>query len=255
LCIKDIKNWSTNNGLKLNEDKTEILHFTSRYRACTPLVSLQLHDDNINPVSFARNLGVIFDKNLTMCNHVNLICKTASFALHKIGSIRKYLDTKTTETLVHSLVMSRIDTCNSLLFGLPDSLIKKLQRVQNSAARLVTCTRPRDHITPILQNLHWLPVQARIKFKILLLTFQCLQGTAPIYLQDLVHKYIPSRNLRSKSKSLLVISTPVTKSYGARSFQVAAAELWNGLPESVKDASTVDTLKKRLKTHLFNAFQ
>ena len=250
-CVKDINNWSTTNGLKLNEGKTEILHFTSRFRSCIPISQFVFDNHNINPVSSARNLGVIFDKHLTMSNHVNLICKTASFALHKISSIRKYLDQKTTETLVHSLVMSRIDSCNSLLFGLPESQINKLQRLQNSAARLVTRTRPRDPITPILRNLHWLPVHARIKFKILILTFHCLQSTAPVYLQDLVQKYTPNRNLRSKSKSLLVTPTVVTKSYGARSFQVAAPELWNSLPEFVKEAVTPAQFKNRLKTHLF----
>ena len=103
-----------------------------------------------------------------------------------------------------SFITCHLDRCNSLLYGLPDTLIAKLQRIQNSAARLVTRTRGHDHITPVLYNLHWLPVKYRIIYKILLLTYKCLHGLAPDYLADLIQEYKPSRNLRSSSKLNLV---------------------------------------------------
>ena len=156
-----------------------------------------------------------------------------------------------TENLVHALIMSRIDFCNSLLYGLSDMQISKLRRIQNSAARLVKRTSVRQPISPILQQLHWLPVKQRIKYKILLLTFQCLSGTAPSYLQELIQVYTPTRNLRSSSKSLLIPPSVKTSFYGGRSFRSAAASLWNELPESVKSATSTDKFKRALKTHLF----
>ena len=181
---------------------------------------------------------------------VNNICRSASYALYRIGQIRKFLDRKSTETLVHAFITCRLDQCNSLLCGLPDTLLSKLQRIQNSAARLVALTRKREHISPILYELHWLPIKYRIIYKINLLTYKCLHGTAPIYLQELIHQYIPSRNLRSSSQSRLTCIIPSTQ-YGHRSFSVAAAEHWNNLPLNVKNSLTIGQFKKCLKSHLF----
>ena len=108
-----------------------------------------------------------------------------------------------------------------------------------------------DHITPILHELHWLPIKVRIQYKILSLTFLSLQGLGPTYLQDLIQRYHPARNLRSKSKSLLVCPPTVTKFYGARTFAVASAELWNSLPDKIKDAETINSFRRMLKTYLF----
>ena len=238
--------------MKLNDEKTELIHISSRFRTASPISPLKIGDALVKPVEEARNLGVTFDRNLDMNQHVNNICQSASFALHKIGKIRASLDQKTAEMLVHAFISSRVDSCNSLLYGLPDHQVNKLQRIQNSAARLVTRTKPFEHITPILRNLHWLPVKQRINFKILLLTFKCLHGLAPKYLQNLIQEYIPCRRLRSSSKSLLVAPSVATKSYGYRSFRFSSAFLWNGLPVEVKEAQSVTGFKTLLKTYLFS---
>jgi hypothetical protein len=203
LCIKDIKSWSISNYLKLNEDKTEVMHISSCFRTTTPVSSINIDDISVDTVSNARNLGIIFENNLKLDTHVNNICRAASFALYKIGKIRQYLDMSTTEKLIHAFVSCRLDNCNSLLYGLPDSKISKLQRIQNSAARLVTRSKSRDHITPILHDLHWLPVKYRIIYKTLVLTFKCIHGLAPVYLQELVQLYQPTCCLRSYFISLL----------------------------------------------------
>ena len=127
----------------------------------------------------ARNIGVIFDRTMTMLPHITSICKSASYHLRNISRIRKFLSTKTTEILVHAFVSSKLDHCNSLLYNVPKYILKKLQSVQNAAARLITCSRKYDHITSILKKLHWLPVSERIKFKILLLTFKALHQQSP----------------------------------------------------------------------------
>ena len=144
--------------LKINEEKTELLHISSRFRTRSQLPPITFDGPPLEPSSYARNLGIMVDDQLTLKRHVGSMCRSASYAIHKIGKLRRYLDQATTEKLVHAFVMSRIDNCNSLLFGLPDSLIDKVQRVQNCAARIVSRKRKRDHITPVLYDLHWLPV-------------------------------------------------------------------------------------------------
>ena len=155
--------------------------------------------------------------------------------------------------LVHAHVMSRLDYCNGILFGLPDNQIQKLQRVQNAAGRLITRAKKHDHVSPILYQLHWLPIRYRIQFKILSLVFLCINDLAPSYLQELLVQYRPSRNLRSQSKSLLVSHSLRinTQFYGARSFQSLAPELWNNIPDKIKTSETIDQLKAALKTHYF----
>ena len=250
-CISDIKAWSSANDLKLNEEKTEVLHISSKFRKSSSLSSVNIASVPVEPVNSARNLGVVVTKDLSMDKYINNKCRSASYALYKIGRIRNCLDGKTTETLVHAFITCHLDQCNSLLYGLPDSLISKLQRIQNSAARLVSRTRYKDHITPVLRKLHWLPIKYRIMYKILLLTFKCLHGLAPDYLADLIHEYKPSRNLRSSSKLNLVSPSVSTISYGQRSFYHAAPKLWNDIPYHIKNSMTLGQFKSSLKTHMF----
>ena len=162
-----------------------------------------------------------------------------------------YLDEKSTETLIHAFITCHLDMFNSLLCGLPNSHISKLRRIQNSAARLVTRTRFSDHITPVLRDLHWLPVKFRIIYKTLLLTYKCLHGLAPEYLTDFIQEYRPVCNLRSSFKQKLVPSSVSTNSYAHRSFHHASPELWNKLPLHIKNSRTLNQFKSSLKTYLF----
>jgi len=152
-------------------------------------------------------LRVTFDDNLTFENVVSQKCRSASFGLYKIGRIRNYLDKTTTERLIHAFVMSHFDFCNSLLFGLPSRQIQRLQVIQNSAARLVTRTKKHESISSVLRNLHWLPIQSRINFKVLLFAYQCFHQFAPLYLLELLTQYKPERTLRSSKKSLFQVPT------------------------------------------------
>jgi hypothetical protein len=116
--------------------------------------------------------------------------------LHNIGLIRKFLTPEASATLINALVTSKLDSLNSLLIGLPQQVLAKLQRVQNCAARVITRTSRMDHITPVLNELHWLRVKERIEYKVILLTFKCLTKSAPSYLRDLITPYYPTRALR-----------------------------------------------------------
>ena len=125
-----------------------------------------------------------------MLPHVNNVCKSTFYPLCTIARERKYLSTQITEILIHAFVTSKLDHCNSLLYNVPKNVIKKLQSVQNAAARLITRSRKCDHITPILLDIHWLLVSERINFKILLLTFKALHQQSPTYSQDLMTHHL-----------------------------------------------------------------
>ena len=166
----------------------------------------------------------------------------------------RYTIRRCAETLVHAFVSARIDYFNSILYCIPDYHLSKLQRIQNAAARLVCQQSRYCHITPLLFNLHWLPVKFRIVFNILLITFKALKGLAPTYVASLISIKSPPRyNLRSSRDSLL-LSCPKMLSkvtLGDRSFTYAAPNLWNALPRKLRSESTVAGFKTKLKTHLF----
>ena len=127
-----------------------------------------------------------------------------------------------------------------------------LQYVHNSAARVLTRTKPWEPITPILARLHWLPVKSRITYKVLLLTYKSHHGLAPQYLSDLIHQYVPRRRLRSSDSGQLAKPSSDLKTFGERAFSVAAPTLWNSLPKDIRDSPTLDIFKSALKTHLFS---
>ena len=140
------------------------------------------------------------------------------------------LSSSATERLIHAFVSSKLDYCNSILLGLPSYELEKLQRLQNTAARLTVRAKKSAHITPVLKSLHWLPVKERIIFKILLVTYKILHGFAPACLNELLLNFTPHRLLRSSSLNLLSIPKTKTVTYGDRSFSVIAPKLWNDFP-------------------------
>ena len=238
--------------LKLNQDKTEVIVISTKVK----LSKQSLHSINFGnvclPVSNqAKSLGVTFDERLTLKKHVSDVCRSCYFHLHNIARIRRCLDRHTAETVVHALITSRLDYCNSVLYGVSEGLLQRLQMVQNSAARIVTMSCKRQHITPILKTLHWLPVKYRIQYKALLLTYKVVSNKAPQYLQDLLHPYEQERNLRSTSQGLLEIPATKLKTFGDRAFSVYAPRLWNALPIQLRLKPSVEAFKKGLKEYLF----
>ena len=200
--------------------------------------------------SSVRNLGVVFDSELSLKEHVNLVSKSCQHHIRQLRSIRPLLDHDSTVLLANSLVASKLDFCNSLYTGLPKKTINSLQLVQNSLARAVFSSRKFERVTPLLQRLHWLPISQRIDYKIALLTFKTLQLNSPSYLADLLVQYKPSRNLRSENKNLLVVP-PFHSCAGRRSFAYYAPTLWNSLPLSLRSLTSVSSFRSSLKTHLY----
>ena len=248
IAVQKAQDWMLVNKLKCNSDKTELLVVSPR--ATEVDVSLTISGSQVKSSECVRDLGVHYDSHFTMEKHINHICKCANMHLRRIGAIRRHLTEDATKSLVQSLVMSRLDYSNGLLYGLPDILIKKLQRVQNKAARIVTRTPRREHITPILHELHWLPAHRRVQYKVLLYTYKCLNNRAPIYLEELVQKKESTRALRSSQQSKLTAPRSRTR-YGDRTFTNASYTLWNALPAHMTTLPNLDCFKRALKTYLF----
>ena len=171
--------------------------------------------------------------------------------LRRIAAIRRMLTTQAAEQLIHAFITSRLDFCNSLLYGLPQNTLNRLQLVQNAAARLLTGQKKSAHITPILHRLHWLPVKHRIQYKIILLTFKALHGSAPPYVQNLLQLRTVRPGLRSSGSLLLSIPRARLASYGDRAFSNVAPRLWNCLPLEIRDTDNITSFTQQLKTHLF----
>ncbi len=239
--------------LQLNLTKTELLVVPA-----TPTLqhdfSIQLGSSIITPSTSVRNLGVIFDDQLTFKEHIAKTARSCRFALHNIRKIRPFLTEHAAQLLVQALVVSRLDYCNALLAGLPSNTIKPLQMIQNAAARLVFNKPKRTHVTPLFISLHWLPVAARIKFKTLMLAYRTTTGSAPSYFHSLLRIYIPSRSLRSASERRLVVPSQRGSKSLSRTFSFTIPGWWNNLPTPIRNAGSLSIFKQQLKTHLFRHY-
>jgi hypothetical protein len=254
-CISRIRMWMVANKLKLNDDKSEFILISSPHnKKKFDQLSIHIGPEIVDVTHSARNLGVMMDSVFSMEDHVTSVCRACYLHLRNIGAIRQYLDSDTAAQIIHSFITSRLDYCNSLLYGLPQYLLLRLQRVQNTAVRIITRCKIDDHITPHLKTLHWLPIPLRIEFKLHLTTYKIVNGLAPAYLNELLAPHDLPRELRSTSIGNLEVPRSRTTSYGDRAFSIAAPQLWNELPLDVRNATSVTNFKTQLKTHLFRKF-
>ena len=254
ICVCEIKKWMMENLLQINTDKTKLLFFGTQSQLSKVTQStFNAGGDIVDVTPSARNLGVIFDSGLTMKKHITEVCKTSFYELRNIACIRRFLTMHAAKTVIQALVTTKLDINNSLYYGLPNAQLQRLQRIQNAAARIILRWRKFQHITPGLIELHWLPVSYRIKFKILVMTYKCINNQAPKYLSSLVKPKIQSRfdlrlyhnpHLLEERKSRLVF-------WGDRSFATAAPKEWNKLPQDIQSSSSLYTFKSTLKTYLF----
>ena len=258
-CVADVQDWLTKNKLKLNGDKTEFVIYASNFHLKKIIEldpRLRVGQTDIIPSAGAKNLGVVLDSALSMNKHISQTTKSMYFHIRSIRQIRHYLDKQTCVSAVMALVTSRLDYCNALLCGITKQSLNRLQVAHNSAARLITNTRRRDHITPVLYELHWLPVVKRIQFKSLLLVFKALHiSTAPSYLRNMfvLSHQNASRPLRSSDDTSLLSVARTRCSYGDRSFSVCSAKLWISLPQDIRNSPSVAVFKSKLKTFLFKS--
>ena len=243
----------TKNFLKLNEDKTEAIEI-GLYESC--VTNIPLGSTCIELSDKVKNLGFQYDDKMSLNLQVNATTQKCYMNLRNLQRIGSKLTHQLKVQLVHSLVLSQLDYCNSVFGSLSEVHLTKLQKVQNSAVRFIYGHKGKEHkqsITPYLKELHFLPIRFRIKYKIALLVFKCLNNMAPEYLSEMVTLREPNRHSLRMDNDFYILNQPphpnLRTSDGA--FSVISPKLWNSLPYEIRCQSDLDTFKKALKTHLF----
>ena len=244
--------WSQN---RLHPSKADFLWCATR-RRCHQLSTdpLLIEEASLTLSSTVRDLGVILQSDMSMTSHVNQIVVQCFRQLRLFKGCLKSLSFEAARTLVNSFVISRIDYCNSLLAGIPKSLLDRLQSVLNASAKLPFGCQKYDQVKPLMRDrLHWLPISQRIEFKLCLLTFKSLRGMAPRYLSDLCCSTSAAeigRNLWSATNGDLRVRRMCIK-FGDRAFSVAGPRAWNKLLIDIRSCDSVESFKRKLVCHLF----
>ena len=246
--MNSITDWMNSHFLKINPDKTEIMLLLPNNLKNHHTINGSFIEGNcIRFSDTAKNLGFKFDKFLTMNSHVNDIVSHCYKMLADVGRIRNLLSNKQTELLVHAIVSSRLDYCNLLLLGVNKSVINKFQKVQNTAARMIAKLRKYESVRETLKDLHWLRVEERVIFKLLVFVFKCINGLAPSTITELISIKNP--------QTVLLHETNFKSSHGRRSFSYCAPKYWNNLPMNIRKSDNLTSFKKMTKYLLFNDFK
>ena len=244
-CLDDVSAWMVANRLQLNQNKTEVLWCSSACRQYQiPTNSVQVGSTSVQPVSTVKNLGVHVDADVRMHTHITAVVRARFATQRQLRGVQQCLLRSAVVSMIRALVLSKMDYCNSVLAGAPESLLRHLQSIMNSAAKLIFQVGKYQHVTPLLHELHWLKVPERItgKFRLCVLTYRCLNGTAPQYLTEMTNP-VSNRDslyrycLRSSDSTTLIIPTTRRSTLGDRSFPAAAATAWNSLPARLRNAT------------------
>ena len=232
--------------LKLNFFLLAQNNNVSNFLALQTYLSAMISSQSVPLLAILRNLGFIFDSDMSFSDQINSVSKSCHFHIRDIRRIRHLLPLST----ANSLVSSKLDYCNSLYSGISQANLNKLQRIQNSLARVITNTSKYQYITPTLKKLHWLPIKQRIDYKLCLITYKTLTNQQPTYLYNSLS--FSSHSVSTRSSDSLVLSIPyVRSSLGNRAFSVIGPRLWNSLPLDTRNSSSLPIFSFRLKTHLF----
>ena len=244
--------WLLHNYLALNPDKSEVAMFGTAQRVgkLKQPASVAVAGAQIVLTDHVKSLGVTFHSHLSFHKHIYNICRACYFHISGLRHVRSAMSADTTEIVAYVIVSSRLNYCNALLTNMSEFNLDKLQRVQNTLACVITGLSWRAHITPDLKELHWLPIRARITFKVATVVYHLRERRQPPYLADLISDYVPTRTLRSSTKSLLTEPSYRTN-IGRRSFRYVAAKTWNNLPDDIKTDDSLGLFRKGLKPFLF----
>uniref|UniRef100_A0A8D0GH51 Reverse transcriptase domain-containing protein n=1 Tax=Sphenodon punctatus TaxID=8508 RepID=A0A8D0GH51_SPHPU len=229
-CLEAMADWIWQSRLKLNPDKMEVMVVGRVREVLAPLV------EGVRPpvAQQVRSLRVVLDSGLCLDRQVELVAKAAFRQLYLVRRLRPYISRPDLATLIHAFITSRLDYCNALYVGLPLFLVRRLQLVQNAAARLLTGTGQWEHITPVLCTLHWLPIAYRARFKVLVLIYKALYGLGPSYCGDHLALRASERSLRSTAGAFLEVPRVKCAATLERAFSVAGPRLWNSFPEEAR---------------------
>ena len=253
-CVREIDTWILLNKLKLNKDKTELLVKSYLHCARPPLSHIHVCDERVLPSPKVGNIGVLFDESLSMVPQGTAMSKSEFYHLRKIRLIRKHLTLFKLNFLFKLLLHQSLTIviCYYMVYLRTWLNSYNVCRMQLLVLLLV---RPSSvilqRIIPVVKNLHWLPIDLRIEFKILTVTYETLHGLAPAYIKDLLQSYHPARDLRSSKKNLLAVPAFNIDSYGRHAFSVSAPLLWNSLPQHRRDAGSLNSWKLLFLDALF----
>ena len=243
-CINHVQYWFLSNKLQLNNDKSDAIIYgtAQRHARASSPQSIQIAGADIRTADKIKSLGVTFDRCLNYNSHVQHVVQSCNFHISGLRHIRNVMTLEIANTIASSLIASRLDYCNSLLYGISAGNIAKLQRVQNSIARVVCCASNRSvSASSLLHQLHWLPVEQRIRFKLASLCYRVVHTGQPNYLSSMLTPYEPPRQLRSSATGLLVVP-PHRIDIASRRFSCAAPRIWNTLPLAVRSAYLYDAV-------------
>ena len=245
-CFMLIQQWMADYCLKLNPSKTKIMVLSHpKILKSITIRGAQLTEDVcIRFSSTAKSLGIHIDEQLTMQPQVMALKRDCFRVIRNIRKMSYILSKDQLRLVMNSLVVCRLDYCNSLYFGINEKYLNELQRIQNAAAKVVFSLYKYDHLGDILKKLHWLPIRERINYKILLLVYKSLNGMGPKYLQDLL-------NYANFNHNIHLVEPRIHTAMGERAFQKCAPKLWNSIPVPIKECETLEGFKSKLKTHLF----
>lgn len=248
-CLDIISKWMSKHFLKLNPTKSQVIvfHPTS---VSNQLVfeRLRLSDGSYIPISRqVYNLGVTLDSEFTFSPQISTTISQGYQLIRNVAPIRKFLSIEHVKTLVNSIIVAKVDNGNALLYGVSSYNTERLQKFQNSCARLIYGKKKYDHVSGLLAELHWLPAESRTYFKLLCYVYKCLHDLAPSYLSELVV-------IRRDHDLSLTVPRRSTM-MGDRAFSSAGPRLWNALPVELRLSGTLDRFKSQLKHFLFNSFQ
>ena len=242
--------------LKLNPDKTEFILIGTKAQRdkFKKYFPTKLLDQDVTLTDSARNLGVEFAKDFDFKKHISKVCRSCYYHIRDLRRLRRCLTAAVTKTIATSLVSSKLDYGNSILYNIPNREINKVQSVQNCLDRVVTRSPRFCSVTPLLKSLHWLPVQFGIKYKICTLTYKVIHSCQAVYLHNLLKPLNRTCNLRSSGDDQLV-APRVSSRMGERAFSVAAPQFWNCIPLEIKKIKFAQSFRKKLKTlYLGQAF-
>ena len=256
--IGDVKAWATAKMPKHNDSKTELMLVTSnrtKHLHSLP-TSITIGNAQIPFKKSVKNLGFTLDCHLTMNAHVSKIARTCYFELRRMSSIRRFLTSTATATLVSAFALSRIDYYISLLFGSTHDVTSHLQRIQNYASRVILRLPKSSSIAIHLKSLHWLPVKVISSYKIACLCYHCHSSTATSYVADMLHiKPSHTRITRFSSYTMPLLNGPAHRNstLGDCSFSFSFSSVCNSIPNNVRCATQLSSSKSRLKTYLFRS--
>lgn len=257
-CLLEIQQWMTAHFLKLNHEKTEAVELFPFRNQDQTVHCVTFNGDIIKTQSTAKSLGILFDNKLSFEPQINHIIKSINYRIKNISRIGSKLSSDLKLTLAQSYCLTQLDYCNVLYYGITQRLENKLQSSLNAVARFAGSVygrhwRQQGSMFDLLRDLHILPISYRIRFKLCLLCFKCLNGMAPQYLTNLLQLRVPNRYSLRCDNDFFLLEEPRKPFYKKmeNAFSIAAPSLWNSLPYSIRSLNSINAFKSSLKTYYY----